>query len=464
MHPERLRLLKEGPAGRGPVVYWMSRDQRTRDNWALLYAQDLAVQAKAPLLVVFCLVPEFLGAARRPYAFMLQGLQEVESDLVKQRIAFHLLQGSPEEVLPPYLRTVQAGSLVTDFDPLQRKRLWKSSVARRIEIPFYEVDAHNIVPCWHASPKQEYGAYTLRPKIQRVLSEFLEDFPPLRKHPFFWKEAAKETDWPQVMKTLKADPAVTPVNEFPSGEKAARQTWKTFIESRLTSYDTDRNDPLKNGQSGLSPYLHFGQIAAQRVALEVMGSSGPTDARKAFLEELIVRRELSDNFCFYNPRYDLLDGFPAWARATLDRHRRDPRDYLYTPEQLEQARTHDDLWNAAQREMVRTGKMHGYLRMYWAKKILEWTPSPEEALKIAIALNDRYELDGRDPNGYTGIAWSLGGVHDRPWGERKVFGLIRYMSYNGCKSKFDVKGYIQKQSIDQGPVLSPGKPRKGRPS
>ena len=192
---------------------------------------------------------------------------------------------------------------------------------------------------------------------------------------------------------------------------------------------TDRNDPLKNGQSGLSPYLHFGQIAAQRVALEVMGSAGPTDARKAFLEELIVRRELSDNFCFYNPRYDRVDGFPAWARATLDRHRRDPRDYLYTPEQFEQARTHDDLWNAAQREMVRTGKMHGYLRMYWAKKILEWTPSPEEALKIAITLNDRYELDGRDPNGYAGIAWSLGGVHDRPWGERKVFGMIRYMSY-----------------------------------
>ena len=179
------------------------------------------------------------------------------------------------------------------------------------------------------------------------------------------------------------------------------------------------------------------------------------------MEELIVRRELSDNFCFYNPCYDRLDGFPAWARATLDRHRRDPRDYLYTPEQFEQARTHDDLWNAAQREMVRTGKMHGYLRMYWAKKILEWTPSPEEALKIAITLNDRYELDGRDPNGYAGIAWSLGGVHDRPWGERKVFGLVRYMSYNGCKSKFDVKGYIQKQVAEQDLVFPVGKSRKG---
>jgi deoxyribodipyrimidine photo-lyase len=377
---------------------------------------------------------------------MLEGLRGVESDLVKQRIAFHLLRGTPEEALPQFIRTVQAGTLVTDFDPLQIRRLWKSKVARTIEIPFYEVDAHNIVPCWYASPKQEYGAYTLRPKLQRVLSEFQEDFPPLKKHPFFSKETPPETDWPRVMKTLKSDPALKAVNEIRSGEKAARRTLKTFIERKLASYDNDRNDPLKDGQSGLSPYLHFGQIAAQRVAWEVMNSVGPSDARKAFLEELIVRRELADNFCFNNPRYDRVDGFPAWAQATLDRHRRDPRDYLYTLEQFEQARTHDDLWNAAQWEMVRTGKMHGYLRMYWAKKILEWTPSPEEALKIALTLNDRYELDGRDPNGYTGIAWSLGGVHDRPWGERPIFGKIRYMSYNGCKSKFDVKGYIQKQS------------------
>ena len=215
---------------------------------------------------------------------------------------------------------------------------------------------------------------------------------------------------------------------------------------------------MKNGQSGLSPYLHFGQIAAQRVALEVMGSASPTDARKAFLEELIVRRELSDNFCFYNPLYDRLDGFPAWARPPWTGIAGTRGITCTPPEQLEQARTHDDLWNAAQREMVRTGKMHGYLRMYWAKKILEWTPSPEEALAIAIYLNDRYELDGRDPNGYTGIAWSLGGVHDRPWGERKVFGMIRYMSYNGCKSKFDVKGYIQKQLANKTWFFQPGNP------
>ena len=166
--------------------------------------------------------------------------------------------------------------------------------------------------------------------------------------------------------------------------------------------------------------------------------------KNAFLEELIVRRELSDNFCYYNPDYDNIGGFPDWARKTHDKHRKDPRAVIYSRDQFEHAQTHDDLWNAAQMEMVKRGKMHGYMRMYWAKKILEWTQSPEIALETAIYLNDRYEIDGRDPNGYTGIAWSIGGVHDRAWSERSVFGKVRYMSYNGCKSKFNIKKYIER--------------------
>ena len=198
------------------------------------------------------------------------------------------------------------------------------------------------------------------------------------------------------------------------------------------------------GQSDLSPYLHFGQIAPQRVAWEIQQSDAPREAKQAFLEELIVRRELSDNFCWYNPDYDKFSGFPEWARKTLDQHRLDQRDFLYSLEEFEPGRTHDALWNAAQLEMVSRGKMHGYMRMYWAKKILEWTNSPEEALEIAIYLNDRYELDGRDPNGYVGVAWSIGGVHDRAWAERPVFGKIRYMSLAGCKRKFKVDEYIAK--------------------
>jgi deoxyribodipyrimidine photo-lyase len=218
---------------------------------------------------------------------------------------------------------------------------------------------------------------------------------------------------------------------------------KAFLKNKLGFYEERSNNPTADGLSNLSPYLHFGQISAQRVALEVSRTEAQQNGKEAFLEELIVRRELSDNFCYYNENYDHFEGFPNWAKETLNKHRNDTRPYIYSLDTLEDARTHDELWNAAQRQMIVKGKMHGYMRMYWAKKILEWTPSPEEALRIANYLNDRYELDGRETNGYVGVAWSIGGVHDRAWPERPVFGKIRYMSYNGCKSKFKVDAYIE---------------------
>jgi deoxyribodipyrimidine photo-lyase len=219
---------------------------------------------------------------------------------------------------------------------------------------------------------------------------------------------------------------------------------KNFLDKKIYTYDRYSNDPAKDTLSNLSPYLHFGQISAQRVALEVLKSGASQDNKDAFLEELIIRRELSDNYCFYNNNYDSFEGFPNWAKDTLNVHRIDPREYIYKAEELEEARTHDKLWNAAQLEMTLTGKMHGYMRMYWAKKILEWTESPEEAQDIAVYLNNKYELDGRDPNGYVGIAWSIGGLHDRAWKERPIFGKVRYMSNKGAKSKFDVNSYINK--------------------
>jgi deoxyribodipyrimidine photo-lyase len=444
MTERRARLLKDGKGHGGPVLYWMSRDQRSEDNWALLHAQRLARQSKAPLAVVFCLVPEFLGATARHYGFMLRGLREVEEALERKGISFFLLPGEPGEVLPAFIRKTRAGSLVTDFDPLRVKRRWKGEVAEKISIPFHEVDAHNVVPCWSASTKQEYGARTIRPKIRKMLADYLHDFPRLTKHPHAWRERRRPVDWERTLRTLAVDGSVPEVDWLPPGMRAGRGALRRFLEKRICSYDTLRNDPTEEGQSGLSPYLHFGHIAPQRVALEVMGSSTKASCREAFLEELIVRRELSDNFCFYNPAYDSFEGFPEWARKTLHAHRKDTRPYLYSREGLDSARTHDPLWNAAQTEMVVRGKMHGYLRMYWAKKVFEWTSSPEEALDIAITLNDRYELDGRDPNGYTGIAWSIGGVHDRAWGERPVFGKIRYMSYAGCARKFPVRTYIER--------------------
>ena len=319
-------------------------------------------------------------------------------------------------------------------------------MGKSVAVPLYEVDAHNIIPCWAASPKQEYGAYTIRPKIQHLLPLFLEEFPRMKRHPHALIDGQESNQWDRAIKTLKADTRITEVDWIVPGERAARRALKLFVEKKLGAYDATRNDPTLTGQSQLSPYLHFGHLSAQRVALAVQASSLPQRVKESYLEELIIRRELSDNFCLYTSRYDTFDSFPEWAQKTLNEHRKDKRPYVYTLHAFEGADTHDPLWNAAQREMARKGKMHGYMRMYWAKKILEWTRSPEEALAYSIYLNDTYELDGRDPNGYAGIAWSIGGVHDRAWGARPVFGKIRYMSYNGCASKFKVAEYIANNS------------------
>jgi deoxyribodipyrimidine photo-lyase len=447
----RVRPLNQIPPGPGPVLYWMSRDQRVRDNWALLYAQELALSLKQSLGVVFCLAPAFLGATRRQYGFMLQGLQEIAGDLARLNLPFFLLPGDPARELPGLVERCGAGAVVNDFSPLRLVRGWKTAVAAAIGVSLEEVDAHNIVPCWVASPKAEYGAYTLRPKLKRLLPAFLEDFPPLAPHPVSWAGEIPAIPWERLPATLAVDTAVPEVTWLAPGERQARTALTHFLEQKLPFYGARRNDPTQDGQSDLSPYLHFGQLSPQRVALEVEQCRGHDASREVFLEELIVRRELADNFCYYQPYYDTFAGFPAWAQKTLNQHRRDRREYLYSAEALESGRTHDELWNAAQRQMIRRGKLHGYLRMYWAKKILEWTASPEEAQAAAIYLNDKYELDGRDPNGYAGIAWSIGGVHDRPWFERPVFGKIRYMSYNGCRSKFKVDVYIDQNREESRP-------------
>ncbi len=444
MKQERIRAMKESAKRSGPVIYWMSRDQRVADNWALLHAQELALQRGEPLAVVFCLVPSFLDATLRHYDFMLRGLEEVGENLEGKNVPFFLLTGSPEIAVVDFVERFSASILVTDFDPLRVKRGWKKAVGKKIPIPFYEVDAHNIVSCYAVSSKQEYSARTLRLKYRKLMSGFLEDFPPFRRHPVKWTGRKGRIAWRKIADDLKVDRSVSKVSWIAPGESAASKVLNWFLQEKLSMYDDARNDPSRDGQSNLSPYLHFGQLSAQRVALKVQKSKISQKAKDAFLEELVVRRELADNFCLYNANYDSFEGFPEWAKKTLDEHRKDKREYRYTLAQFEKAGTHDDLWNAAQEEMVKKGKMHGYMRMYWCKKILEWSESPEEAMRIAITLNDRYELDGRDPNGYAGIAWSIGGVHDRPWPSRPVYGKIRSMTYEGCRKKFDVKAYIEK--------------------
>lgn len=465
----------------GPVVYWMNREIRTEDNWSLLFAQNLATKNNQPLLVIYNLVPGFLGGQNRQLTFKIGGLKEVEKELEKKNIPFQILvdkksstkDGFDEEksesanLILDFCKKHKAGALVTDFYPLRISKNWINKISAEINIPFFEVDSHNVIPAWITSDKKEYAAYTIRPKIHKNLNEYLDEFSKLKKQDSKLLEKLEskidKNDWSKLLPKN----VVEKMDWVEPGQSEAKKVLKKFINNKLDTYATDRNDPNKDNQSNLSPYLHYGMISAQRAALEVVEWAGKTiseiiDEKKnkakvdldkkptkdvnagAFLEELIVRKELSDNFCYYEENYDNFDGFPDWAKKTLNRSKTDKREHVYTKKEFEKGETHDDLWNAAQIEMVEKGKMHGYMRMYWAKKILEWTNTPQYAQEVAIYLNDKYELDGRDPNGYSGIAWSIGGVHDRPWFDHPIFGQIRYMARSGCEKKFDVDKYINK--------------------
>lgn len=420
------------------MIYLMGRDQRVMDNWAMFHAWLRAREMGSPLGIVLCLDPELLSAGPRQYQFMLEGLQDVTSDAKSVGVPFFLLHGDPATAIPRFVEEWNVSMIVTDFDPLHIKGRRMEAVKERTECGLEEVDAHNVVPCWTSSPKQEYSAATFRPKLLAHLNDYIDHLPPL---------PTRGLSWPGDMPEGEIDKALVRSNAhqglWRAGWKGANETLFKFLRAGLEGYDRSRNDPVRDAQSKLSPYLHFGTLSAQAVAISVRGSSAPQADKEAFLDELLVRRELSDNYCHYNLSYDRVQGFPAWSRATLAQHTDDRRDHLYTEEELEGSRTHDPLWNAAQRQMVLQGKMHGWLRMYWAKKVLEWTDTPDEALRIVISLNDRYEMDGRDPNGYVGAAWSIGGVHDRAWTERPIFGKVRYMNLNGARRKFDVDGFIE---------------------
>ena len=420
----------------------MGRDQRVQDNWALLAAQAIAEANNVPLVVVFTLVPMYLEAGWRQYSFMLEGLKEVEQELFRLNIPFLLPTGEPSELIAGLVKELGIGAVVTDFLPLSTTRGWKGAVASAIDVPMYEVDAHNVVPAWLASPKSEVGAYTLRPKLRKLWPEFLEDFPKLNPQQTAWDTSFKPVDWQQAYASLEINRTIPPIGWARGGASQAQAMAESFISKRLDGYSTQRNLPGVEALSELSPYYHYGHIAPQRVALMVQASAAPETDKEAYLEELLVRRELSDNFCLYVENYQSLDAAPNWAKANLEKHASDPREYTYTFEQFEQALTHDTLWNAAQTEMLRHGKMHGYMRMYWAKKILEWSETPAQAYTTAMTLNDRYFVDGRDPNGYANVLWAVAGLHDRPWFERPVYGQVRYMNRNGAERKFDVQGYI----------------------
>jgi len=441
MNPQRVHVLRNADPSRGPVLYWMHRDFRARDNWGLSHARLQALKSGQPLAVVICLAPAYSEATLVHFNFLLDGLKETAQALKHDNIPLFVLHGEPGTEVARFAREHGAALVVTDFDPLRTKIRWVHDLLRACDQPVHEVDSRNIVPARIASTKREFMARTIRPRIRRLLPEFLDEFPVFPSHPHPWPAPCPPPDF-SILKAGPGGGSRPQTLTVEPGERAASRVLEKFLHEKLHRY-MRRNDPNEDVSSGLSAHLHFGMISAQRVALETLASGQSGEEADSFLEELIVRRELADNFCLYTPEYDSVAGFPAWAGESLHKHRNDPRPAVYSPQEFEDALTHDPLWNAAQTQMLRTGRMHGYLRMYWAKKILEWSPNADDALSTAIRLNDRYSLDGRDSNGYTGIAWSIGGVHDRGWTERPIFGKIRFMNLAGARRKFDVDLYIR---------------------
>ena len=443
IHEARIHRLNDGSVVKGRfVLYWMQSSCRVECNHALEYAIRTANDLRRPVVACFGLTANFPEANARHYAFLLEGLRDVSRGLERRGIPLVVRRGAPDAVAAELSR--EACLVVTDRGYLRIQREWRARAAQAISCALIQVESDVVVPVEAASFKEEYAAATLRPKLRKLLREFAV---PLRKTTLRSDPPARTPatlpleDIPSVLGDLGVDDTVPPVAGIAGGPTAATVRLEEFIERGLRPYHDQRSDPGLDGQSGLSPYLHFGHISPLQIVLAVKRRRGKGVA--AFLEELVVRRELSMNFTHFNPRYDQFACLPRWCRATLLGHERDARPYRYSSEQLETARTHDPCWNAAQMEMVATGRMHGYMRMYWGKKILEWTERPQEAFRIALHLNNKYQLDGRDPNGFAGVAWCFG-KHDRPWTERPVFGMVRYMNANGLKRKFDMDAYVRR--------------------
>ena len=426
------------------VLYWMQASQRAEWNHALEYAIDRANELGKPLVALFGITDHYPEANLRHYAFMLEGLRETRAALRQRGVQLVVRHQSPEQAAAAMAR--DASLVVTDRGYVRIQRKWRDHVARHAPCSVVQVETDVVVPIKVVSRKEEYAAATIRPRIQKHLGDYLV---PLKERRLKRDSLGLTlggldlTDIEPLLASLDLDRSVARQGFYLGGTSRAKAWLDDFIETKLNDYADKRNDPSLGIWSNLSPYLQFGQISPLFVALQVRNARGrKQEAKDAYLEELIVRRELSMNFVYYNPRYDSYRCLPDWAQATLEDHRKDTREPVYTARQLEAAKTHDPYWNAAMLEMAVTGKMANYMRMYWGKKILEWTRTPQFAFRTALRLNNRYFLDGRNPNSFAGVAWCFG-KHDRPWGERPVFGKVRYMNANGLRRKFDIEAYVR---------------------
>ena len=440
---ERIKILNKNKLQNNKfILYWMQASQRVEYNHALEYSIEMANKYKKPLIVFFGLTDNFLDANLRHYQFMLEGLLDVKKELEKKDIKFIIRKTSPELGVIDLAK--QACIVITDRGYLNIQKKWRKYASEKIRCPFIQVESDVVIPIEVTSIKEEYSAATIRKKINLKLKDFLK---PIKNKVAFKDsldlklDSIEISNINKVLSSLNIDRSVKPVEKFKGGTTEAKKHLNFFIKKRIYKYHIYKNDPNKDYISNLSPYLHFGQISPVYIALKCSEISGK--GVSSFLEELIVRRELSMNYVYYNVDYDNFNGLPSWAKNSLKKHEMDKREYIYSIDEFEEAETHDPYWNAAEKQMLKFGKMHGYMRMYWGKKIIEWTKKPEDAFYIGVYLNNKYEMDGRDPNAYAGVAWCFG-KHDRPWSERPIFGNVRYMNANGLRRKFDVESYSKK--------------------
>ncbi len=440
---ERIEPLNDNEEIDGDyVVYWMQKSQREEYNHALEFAIKKGNELELPVIVYFGITEDFPEANERHYHFMLEGLQETEESLEQRNIQMVIREEPPVQGI---LEIVEDAALVVvDKGYLKVSRSWREKVAHKSDCPLIEVETDVIVPVETVTDKEEYAARTIRPKINEKLDKFLK---PVEKRKVkkgsldYSFDSISLQDIDKIISKLDINQEVEPSNHYSGGLTEAKKLLKTFVDDKLEKYSDYSNDPSKDYLSHLSPYLHFGQISPLYVALQISEESG--EGADDYLEQLIIRRELAINFVHFNPEYDDLNCVPDWAKETLEKHEEDEREYVYSLEEFEEAKTHDPYWNAAQLEMINSGKMHGYMRMYWGKKILEWSETPEKAYETALTLNNKYELDGRDPNGYAGVAWCFGN-HDQGWKERPIYGKVRYMSSSGLERKFNIDKYVEK--------------------
>jgi deoxyribodipyrimidine photo-lyase len=443
----RVTVRRPGaPDSRGRcVVYWMQRAQRAADNPALNVAVDVANALGQPVVIFFAPVPFYLHANVRHYAFLEQGIPDIAGRARKRGIGF-ALRSYPDHSLVKFCNEVKASIVIGDENPMREPRHWRELAAKKLSIPLWTVDADVIVPS-KLLEKEQYAARIIRPRLQQRLSQFIT----APRNP----SAKVEWQTPRGLAVLPDDGSIDitegwkdldrslqPVDSFRGGTSEALKLLDQFVKHKLATYPENHGKPETDGTSRLSPYLHFGHISPHTVMHAVLKSKAPQAAKDDYINQLLTWRELSINFVYFNPLYDSIECAPDWAHKTLAAHAKDPRPVLYTREQFESAETHDELWNAAQLQMLHAGWMHNYMRMYWAKKILEWSTSPAVAWQTALYLNDKYFLDGRDPDGYAGVAWAMGGKFDRPWFERPIFGTIRWMSGDAARKKFDADKYI----------------------